>query len=145
MTMCDYQLISRSACNQMPKKRSQLLRHLGLTPSRVLIQAARDGRARPGRCLFSGKLLPPTELNRSHYILPANWEQYLAQLTANPTRCGWCGGGLPLQQVQQQNAHFPAEALEHHFHEEPGNRCFSARLVAISVIFRDSPPSLLKH
>ena len=144
--MCDYRLKAKLACSQMPKEPIHLLQHIGAIPSRVLIQSSRIGLARTGCCLYSGKRLPPAEISQSHYMLPAHWQQHLAQLNADPTRCGWCSGGLPSQQINEHlRPHVHREQLEHHFHEQPGCRCFSARLVAIAMVFGDLTPDLLRR
>jgi hypothetical protein len=143
--MCDYRLIGQQACRQMPLQPAELRQHLGNIPYRVLIQAMREGRAHQGNCLYSGQSLLAAELSRSHYMTPSNWQRHLAQLSSNPSRCGWCGGQLSVQQIaQHQQPHRHNEQLDHHFHEQPGLRCFSARLLAVGLVFGDVQPSAVQ-
>ncbi len=138
--MCDYRIESKKALAGLPVPIERARGYLGAAAHNQLLRVVRSGRARSGRDLHDGKLLPGDGLARGHYMAAENFQHALAQMKAQPHRCQWCGEPLPARLVRQhQQPHDHRESIEHHFHAG----CWRARLLAIAAIFGHVRPEQL--
>lgn len=138
--MCDYNTESKKALVTLRVPPSQAVSVMTSRVRRPLVQLLRDGRARNGHDLHDGKPLPPRELCRGHYMSPANFERALDGMNRAPHRCQWCFAHLPTELTRRHALpHNHREEIAHHFHPE----CWTARLLAIAVIFGHIAPSNL--
>jgi hypothetical protein len=135
--MCDYRLESRKALTSLNVPLHQVHRAVGRRALAPLRYALRDGRAKAGRDLRNGQRLAASSLAQGHYMSPQSFQRTLNEMGRRPSRCAWCKGQLPPQQVQLHlRPHNHREEIRHHFHAD----CWTARLLAIAVIFGHVQP-----
>jgi len=138
ITMCDYRQKSKKALEALPVPISRVEQFLGRRAYRELLRAARQGRAVPAHDLRDGALLPAGSLARGHYMSPGNFSCALRRMAHQPAICQWCGQRLPRACARHhQSPHDHREEIRHHFHA----RCWTARLLAIPVIFGHVRPT----
>lgn len=137
--MCNYNDESRKALIATGGTPRRVYRRLSSRARRPLLRLLEQGGVRQGRDLMDGRRLPEDGLRRGHYMAPPNYRRLLDRMDRDPEHCQWCGGRLPLRQVSRHlRPHNHREEIAHHFHQ---GDCWTARLLALAVLFGHAHPS----
>lgn len=135
--MCDYRTESKKKLDSFQNSVDSIGKILDPRAYKALTRAIHEGRAMPGKDLYSGKSLPSTEMSIGHYMNPDSFQKELVKMDRNPYRCAWCGGALPQNLVSQHlQPHNHREYISHHHHPQ----CWDARLLAIAIVFGHISP-----